>query len=177
MSSANNTNFPNVAVWRVTNVSVKKSGPNTDPWWTPQALSKQDHMSSPSSDCCLLSRELLSRVRTPPLVPHCSPLLIHLSWSIVSNAFFRSINTQLHISFGLSSLWFLQSVQWLLQMLICWIWICIDCQSVNRVYWWICSVCQQRVFIRFSKVAAAEKQAVICEVVFVSSSVQRCDFC
>ncbi|XP_036963237.1 protein NLRC3-like [Acanthopagrus latus] len=25
---------------------MKRSGPNTDPWWTPQALSNQDHMSS-----------------------------------------------------------------------------------------------------------------------------------
>ena len=110
---------------------MKRSGPTLTPGGLHKHCPNRTTCPHPSSDCCLWPEELLSRVRTAPLVPHRSSLLIHLSQS-----FFRSINTQLHISFGLSRLWFLQ---WLLKMLICWIRICIDCQLVDRMYWWLCS--------------------------------------
>ena len=118
---------------------MKRSGPTLTPGGLHKHCPNRATCPHPSSDCCLVSKELLSRVRTSPLIPHRSPLLICLSWSIVSSAFFGSINNQLHIPFVLSRLWFLQSVQWLLKMLICWIWICIDCQLVDRMYWRLCS--------------------------------------
>ena len=133
----------------VINLSMKRSGPNSDPWWTPQALSKHDHMSSQSSNCCLLSRELLSQFRTTPMISHRSPLFIHLSSPVLSNAFLGSINTPAAYLFWskelvISSVSPVTAEVDLLDLNL------IDCQSVNSIYGLICQP-------RLCKMEEAEK--------------------
>lgn len=59
--------------------SMKRIGPNTDPWGTPQASSKHDNTYSPIFTICCHPESFTAS------------LSINLSWLIVSNAFLRSI--------------------------------------------------------------------------------------
>lgn len=122
---------------------MKRIGPNTDAWGTHKQCPNMTictHISS-QTIVCYLDNLLASSKQSPWY--HAIPVYLFICQDWLYQIFFE-INKY-------------PSCILLLQ-----IWIFIDCQFVNCIYFWICSVCQQRDFLRFWKLEEAEKQVKWC---------------
>ena len=72
----------------------KSKGPSTEPWGTPMFKARVSDISLLIAVCWVLSaRYVLNNFKGIPLTPYCSSLARRMSWSTVSNAFWKSRKT------------------------------------------------------------------------------------